>query len=148
VQANEPAVGHWDPMRLEQVVSNLLSNAIKFGEGRPIELTVTSSRDQARLAIRDHGIGVAPERLPHIFERFERGVSSRQYGGLGLGLYIVRSIVEGMGGGVRCEPTPGGGSTFLVDLPHLPHGAPSGPVATPRTRGEDANESLTGEGGV
>jgi signal transduction histidine kinase len=147
VEANEPAVGHWDPMRLEQVTSNLLSNAIKFGGGQPIELTVTSSRDQAQLAIRDHGIGVAPDRVPRIFERFERGVSSRQYGGLGLGLYIVRSIVEGMGGRVRCEPTLGGGSTFLVDLPCLPNGAPSGPIATPRAR-EDASESLTGEGGV
>jgi predicted ATPase/signal transduction histidine kinase/tRNA A-37 threonylcarbamoyl transferase component Bud32 len=146
VEANEPAVGHWDPMRLEQVVSNLLSNAIKFGGGRPIELTVTSSGDQARLAITDHGIGVAPDRVTHIFDRFERGVSSRQYGGLGLGLYIVRSIVEGMGGRVRCEPTPGGGSTFLVDLPCLPNGAPSGPAATPRAR--DASNNLTGEGGV
>jgi predicted ATPase/signal transduction histidine kinase len=147
VEANEPAIGHWDPARLEQVVSNLLSNAIKFGGGRPVELTVTCSGDEARLAIRDHGIGVAPDRVPLIFERFERGVSARQYGGLGLGLYIVRSIVDSMGGLVRCEPTPGGGSTFLVALPRLPSGAPSGPAAAPPAR-EHGSGSLAGEGGV
>ena len=133
VQAGEPAVGHWDPMRLEQVVSNLLSNAIKFGAGRPIEVLVSRAAGEARLAIRDHGIGVPPDRLPYIFERFERGVSTRQYGGLGLGLYIVRSIVESMDGRVRCEAAPGGGSTFHVALP-------CGPVAgragdDPRDRG-------------
>ncbi len=118
VVADEPTVGNWDPMRLEQVVSNLLSNAIKFGAGRPIEVVVSRAGGGARLAVRDHGIGVVPERLPHIFERFERGVSSRQYGGLGLGLYIVRSIVDSMGGDVRFEATPGGGSTFDVTLPY------------------------------
>ncbi|HTB78972.1 MAG TPA: ATP-binding sensor histidine kinase [Polyangiaceae bacterium] len=120
VDMNEAVVGHWDPMRLEQVVSNLLSNALKFGGGHPIELSVTctaSPQADARLAVRDHGIGVDPDRLAHIFERFERGVSTRQYGGLGLGLYIVRSIVDGMGGLVRCEATPGGGATFVVTLP-------------------------------
>jgi predicted ATPase/signal transduction histidine kinase len=116
VEAHEPVEGQWDPMRLEQVASNLLSNAIKFGGGHPIEISVTCTGDQAELAVRDHGIGVAPDRLPHIFDRFERGVSTRQYGGLGLGLYIVRSIVEGMGGRVRWEATPGGGSTFRVTL--------------------------------
>jgi predicted ATPase/signal transduction histidine kinase len=148
VDVNEPTVGHWDPMRLEQVVSNLLSNAIKFGGGHPIELVVTGSQDEARLAIRDHGIGVAPDRLPHIFDRFERGVSSRQYGGLGLGLYIVRTIVETMGGLVRCEPTPGGGSTFLVALPQRPGGPRSEPDAGRPPAGADESHSLTGEHGV
>jgi signal transduction histidine kinase len=145
---NEPTIGHWDPMRLEQVVSNLLSNAIKFGGGHPIELVVTGSRDEARLEIRDHGIGVASDRLPRIFERFERGVSSRQYGGLGLGLYIVRTIVETMGGLVRCEPTPGGGSTFLVALPYLPGGPRSETDAGRSAAGADESRTLTGEPGV
>jgi signal transduction histidine kinase len=117
LHADEAVVGNWDPTRLEQVVSNLLSNAIKFGAARPIEITVSQARGEARLVVRDHGIGVSPERLPHIFERFERGVSTRQYGGLGLGLYIVRSVLEGMGGLVQCDATPGGGSTFVVALP-------------------------------
>jgi signal transduction histidine kinase len=148
IEVNEPAVGRWDPMRLEQVVSNLLSNAIKFGGGHPIELAVTSSRDEARLAIRDHGIGVAPDRLPHIFERFERGVSPRQYGGLGLGLFIVRTIVETMGGRVQCEPTPGGGSTFLVDLPYRPGEPRSEADAGRPPAGADESRRATGEGGV
>ncbi len=103
VRSEAEVVGYWDRARLDQVVSNLLSNAIKFGAGRPIDIAVSQARGEARLTILDHGIGVLPERLPHIFERFERGVSSRQYGGLGLGLYIVRTIVDGLGGQVRCE---------------------------------------------
>jgi predicted ATPase/signal transduction histidine kinase len=136
VEADEAVVGHWDPMRLEQVISNLLSNALKFGGGHPIEVSVTGAQGEAQLAIRDHGIGVAPDRLPYIFERFERGVSTRQYGGLGLGLYIVRSIVDGMGGRVRCDATPGGGSTFVVTLPCAGTGGASGEAAGER-RTED-----------
>jgi predicted ATPase/signal transduction histidine kinase len=144
VDASEPAVGRWDATRLEQVVSNLLSNAIKFGDGRAIEIVVTCAQDEARLAIRDHGIGVPPERLPHIFERFERGVSSRQYGGLGLGLYIVRSIVDSMGGVVRCEPTTGGGSTFIVVLPCRTVGALGRPDGGPPAR--EHGDPIHGDG--
>jgi predicted ATPase/signal transduction histidine kinase len=120
VRASGAVVGSWDRMRLEQVVSNLLSNAVKFGAGKPIEVLVSCSDRRARLEVCDRGIGVPPDRLPYIFERFERGVSSRQYGGLGLGLYIVRSIVESLGGLVRCEASPGEGSIFQVELPCAP----------------------------
>ncbi|HEX4448574.1 MAG TPA: AAA family ATPase [Polyangiaceae bacterium] len=122
----EAVPGVWDRGRLEQVVSNLLSNAVKFGAGRPIEIAVSGSPDRARLAVVDQGIGVPAGRVAHIFDRFERGVSSQQYGGLGLGLYIVRTIVETLGGEVRCEDTPGGGATFLVDLPRERDGQPDG----------------------
>jgi predicted ATPase/signal transduction histidine kinase len=126
---DEAVVGSWDRMRLEQVVSNLLSNAIKFGAGKPIAVTVSRTGGQARLDVTDQGIGVPADRLPHIFDRFERGVSSRQYGGLGLGLYIVRSIVESLGGRVGCEAAPGTGSTFCVDLPCEPEiNPPGGPI--------------------
>ncbi len=135
VEATEPATGHWDPMRLEQVVSNLLSNAIKFGAGGPIRLVVSSTNAEARLAVRDQGIGVPPERVLRIFERFERGVSSRQYGGLGLGLYIVRTIVEGMGGRVACEANADGGTTFHVVLPRA--GASRGRDERAAARGEE-----------
>ena len=124
VRADLHVIGQWDRTRLEQVVSNLLSNAVKFGAGRPIEVDVCWLGNEARLAVRDHGIGVPPERLPYIFDRFERAVSARQYGGLGLGLYIVRSIVETLGGHVRCESILGSGSTFHVALPSSPD-APS-----------------------
>jgi signal transduction histidine kinase len=128
--ADGSVVGRWDRTRLEQVVANLLSNAIKFGAGRPIELTVRRVGGQARLAVIDHGIGVPPDREARIFERFERGVSSRQYGGLGLGLYIVRSIVERLGGEVGVDATYGGGSTFHVELPcEPPEDARLGPTA-------------------
>ena len=73
--------------------------------------------DRARLVVRDQGIGIAPEHLSRIFERFERAVSAHNYGGLGLGLYIVRQIVEAHGGAIHVTSTPGEGSTFVVDLP-------------------------------
>jgi signal transduction histidine kinase len=71
----------------------------------------------ARLAVRDHGIGIAPEQRGRIFGRFERAVSERHYGGLGLGLYISRRIVEDHGGSIRCESQPGAGATFTIELP-------------------------------
>jgi PAS domain S-box-containing protein len=113
-----PVVGRWDRLRLEQVLTNLLSNAIKYGAGKPIHLHVEQGDDgRARLRIRDEGIGIHPEALGRIFNRFERAVSERHYGGLGLGLYVTRQIVEAMGGMVKAESTPGQGATFTVELP-------------------------------
>ncbi|MCY1061504.1 AAA family ATPase [Nannocystis sp. SCPEA4] len=128
VEGETPVVGRWDRSRIEQVISNILSNAAKFGAGAPIEVAVTGEGDVARLTIKDHGIGIDPARLPRIFERFERGVSAQSYGGLGLGLYIARRIVESHGGSIRVASTPGEGSTFTVELPcarpSLPDGGP------------------------
>src|SRR6266849_955407 len=84
---DRPVLGRWDRLRLEQVVANLLSNAAKFGQGKPVMIAVEKTADTARLVVEDHGIGIPPEHLSKIFERFERAVSSREYGGLGLGLY-------------------------------------------------------------
>jgi len=113
-----PVIGCWDRSKLEQIATNILSNAMKFGAGKPIEITVEEApTGTGRLVITDHGIGIPPERLPRIFERFERAVSARAYGGLGLGLYIVRSIVEALGGTVRADSLLGSGSTFTVELP-------------------------------
>jgi signal transduction histidine kinase len=110
-------IGEWDRFRLEQVVTNLLSNAIKFGLGEPIEVAASSSGERARLSVRDHGVGVEPSARERIFDAFERNVSARHYGGLGIGLHIVKTIVAGMGGSVRVESKPGAGSTFIVELP-------------------------------
>jgi PAS domain S-box-containing protein len=110
-------VGKWDRMRLDELLSALLANAIKFGLGRPIEVRVSCVEGRAELSVLDHGIGVAPEAVERIFDPFQRDVSVRQYGGVGLGLYIVRTIAEGLGGSVAVGPTPGGGATFLVRLP-------------------------------
>ncbi|HEX6863485.1 MAG TPA: ATP-binding protein, partial [Thermoanaerobaculia bacterium] len=117
LQADSPIIGRWDRTRLEQVLTNLLSNAIKFGNRKPVELSVTANDGLALLTVRDHGIGIAPDRLPHIFERFERAVSVREYGGLGLGLYIVHELVSALGGSVHVESTPGAGTCFTVFLP-------------------------------
>lgn len=111
-------VGRWDPMRLEQVVTNLVSNALKYGDRKPVELRVGRGADgSARLEVRDHGIGVAPEDQARIFERFERAVDDRNFGGFGLGLWIVRQLVEAHGGAVTVESARGEGATFVVDLP-------------------------------
>ncbi|NTX67243.1 DUF4118 domain-containing protein [Myxococcus sp. CA051A] len=110
-------IGRWDRLRLEQVVTNLIDNAVKYGSGKPIQLSLEQGPTRARLRVRDQGIGIAPEHLPRLFGRFERAVSERHYGGLGLGLYITRTLVEAMGGRVRVESEQGRGSTFTVDLP-------------------------------
>jgi predicted ATPase/signal transduction histidine kinase len=112
-----PIRGRWDATRLAQVLLNLLSNALKFGAGKPITVAAGVEDGTAWLCIRDAGIGIAPERLPHIFERFERAVSVRAYGGLGLGLHLVRAIIDALGGTIRVESTLGAGTTFTVELP-------------------------------
>lgn len=112
-----PASGRWDRLRLEQVVTNLLTNAMKFGRGRPIEISVEAETHAARLRVRDHGIGIDPAALGRIFDRFERAVSTRSYGGLGLGLYITRQIVAAHGGTIEVQSQPGQGATFTVTLP-------------------------------
>jgi signal transduction histidine kinase len=117
LHAPEPVFGRWDRLRVEQVVTNLLSNALKYGPGRPVVVRVEEDGERARLTVQDHGIGIAEEDLARIFERFERAVSDRHYGGLGLGLYITRQIVEAFGGTVRVSSTPGEGSTFTLELP-------------------------------
>jgi signal transduction histidine kinase len=116
-QLAERVMGQWDPIRLEQVISNLLSNAIKYGAGHPIEVTLTVDQQTACLVVRDHGIGIAAPDLARVFGRFERAVSARHYGGLGLGLFITKQIVEAHGGKVHVDSEIGQGSRFVVHLP-------------------------------
>jgi signal transduction histidine kinase len=120
VTAQPGVVGEWDRFRIEQLAGNLLSNAIKFGLGQPIEVTASSARGRARLVVRDHGIGIDPAGRERIFLPFERAVSIRNYGGLGLGLHIVSTTVRAMGGSVAVESELGAGATFVVDLPLRP----------------------------
>ncbi|MFL5354030.1 MASE1 domain-containing protein [Archangium sp.] len=110
-------MGEWDRVRLEQALVNLLGNAMKFGAGHPIDLEVSEHQGVARLRVRDHGIGVAPEAMERIFGRFERAVSSSEYGGLGLGLFLTREIVAAHGGSIQAESGPGEGTTFTLELP-------------------------------
>ncbi|WP_375745990.1 ATP-binding protein [Corallococcus interemptor] len=124
LHADTAMPGVWDRSRLDQIVTNLLSNAIKYGEGRPIEVRVAGDAVTARLEVRDQGIGIPAERHTRIFRAFERAVSSRHYGGLGLGLHIVNQLVERLGGSVRVESEAGQGATFTVELPRQgPHAA-------------------------
>lgn len=111
------AHGHWDRLRLDQVLTNLVSNAMKYGEGNPVQVALSSTEAHVRLDVRDAGIGIAPEHLPRLFHRFERAVSGRDYNGVGLGLWIVREVVEAMGGHVTVSSELGVGSTFTVVLP-------------------------------
>ena len=110
-----------DPDRLQQVAWNLLSNAIKFTpEGGTVGVQLRRAGAHVEIEITDSGDGISPEFLPHVFERFRQGDtgSRRRYGGLGLGLAIVRHIVELHGGTVTAESGgQGQGSTFRVLLP-------------------------------
>jgi signal transduction histidine kinase len=116
-----PVRGFWDRLRISQVVTNLLSNAVKYGGGKPVDVEFGPREDgRAFFLVRDRGIGIDPADQPQIFERFERAVSSRNYGGLGLGLYIVKRIVEAHGGTIRVESNPGEGAAFVVELPLRP----------------------------
>ncbi|QRK13810.1 sensor histidine kinase [Archangium violaceum] len=99
-----------------------LSNALKHGAGRPVRIHVTKEGQRARVTVRDEGIGIAPEHLPRVFDRFARGVSERHYGGLGLGLYMTRRSIEALGGTVGVESRPGEGALFTVELPLRPPG--------------------------
>ena len=114
------ALGAWDRSRIEQVFMNLLSNAIKYGAGQPIDVEVFESGERCVVKVVDHGMGVPQADLERIFGRFERAVSSLNYGGLGLGLFITRRIVEAHGGTVSAQPTPAAGATFVVTLPKQP----------------------------
>ena len=110
-----------DPERIQQIVNNLMSNAVKFTEeGGEISVTLDKTGDEARLAVRDNGQGIAPEFLPRVFERYKQANNSttNRKGGLGLGLAIVKHLTELHGGSITAESDGvGKGSTFTVRLP-------------------------------
>jgi signal transduction histidine kinase len=108
-----------DPLRLGQVVTNLLDNAVKYSpEGTSIEVKVSgTSNDVVQFAVRDHGMGIAPARRGHIFERYYRADDENYRSGMGLGLYICRQIVELHGGSIWAEFPDDGGTRIVVTLP-------------------------------
>ncbi len=112
-----PVPGRGDPVALARVVDKLLSNAIRFGEGRPIDIAVTEGATTASIVVHDRGIGIPPDRIAAMFDRFERGVSERNYPGLGIGLYIARSLVKAMGGSILVTSSASDGTAFTVELP-------------------------------
>jgi predicted ATPase/signal transduction histidine kinase len=117
VAAAAGIIGNWDGSRLDQVVTNLFANAVKFGAGKPIAIRVDRRDQTALLIVKDEGIGIDRQQQERIFERFERAVSPRNFGGLGLGLYVCRRFVDAHGGTIRVSSEPGEGSVFSVELP-------------------------------
>jgi signal transduction histidine kinase len=119
VSADESVIARLDSVRFDQVVTNLISNAVKYGAGKPIEVRIhhDHSADIAHLEVIDGGPGIAPEMRQKIFEPFQRATSTEPIPGLGLGLYVVKLIVDGHGGRVAVDSEPGHGARFVVDLP-------------------------------
>jgi PAS domain S-box-containing protein len=112
-----PVWAQWDGRRVEQVLSNLLANALKYAPGQEVTLGLEAVANQVRLWVQDSGPGIAPEKQASLFERFERAGASPSVGGLGLGLFIARRIVEAHQGKIWVESAPGQGARFLVQLP-------------------------------
>jgi PAS domain S-box-containing protein len=112
--------GLWDRIRMEQVIMNLMSNALKYGVGFPIDVTLEKRGNYIVLEVGDRGPGMADEDLIRIFDRFERAAAARQYGGLGVGLYVAREVVSAHGGHVSAHNRPEGGAAFRVTLPFVP----------------------------
>ena len=113
-------IGEWDASRIDQVASNLIVNALRYGKGTPVRVSVRAAEDAARMIVRDEGIGVAADQKEKIFERFGRAVSSSNYGGLGLGLWIAKQVVDAHDGAIDVDSEPGRGATFTVTLPLVP----------------------------
>ncbi|RKH69350.1 PAS domain S-box protein [Corallococcus interemptor] len=122
VHAHDAAPGHWDRQRLDRVLTNLVSNALKFGRGQPVEVHVNVDEDshRVRMSVRDHGAGIPVDAQQRLFTRFERVTTDSRAPGFGLGLYIVRQLVEAHGGTIHVHSRPGEGSEFTVELPFTP----------------------------
>ena len=126
VRAPSGALALVDPLRLEQVVRNLVDNAIRYSpDGGPITIEVEKSREAGvvTIAVSDRGLGIPPEHQGRIFDRFHQAHPERGMGGMGLGLYISRQIVELHGGRIEAEYPEQGGTRMVVTLPI---GAPAG----------------------
>ncbi|WP_283180380.1 MULTISPECIES: hybrid sensor histidine kinase/response regulator [unclassified Pseudomonas] len=117
LEAEQPVVGSWDEFRIEQVISNLLTNALRYGAKSPITVKVYSEGGQARVEVRDLGIGIGEENQKRIFQQFERVTAKHAVAGLGLGLFISEQIVAAHGGSITVESRIGEGALFRVCLP-------------------------------
>jgi signal transduction histidine kinase len=117
LEAEQPVVGSWDEFRVEQVISNLLTNALRYGAKSPITVKVYSESGQARVEVRDLGIGISEENQRRIFQQFERVTAKHAVAGLGLGLFISEQIVAAHGGSITVESRIGEGALFRVCLP-------------------------------
>lgn len=112
--------GDWDPSRIEQVIENLLGNALKYAPGHPIQISTSRAGKVVRLAVRDRGPGIPSDQRDVIFDRYVRASTERSIGGLGLGLYIAKQLVEAHGGTIDVHSKPGDGAEFVIELPAAP----------------------------
>ncbi len=117
IKSSGPIIGKWDPERIEQVILNLLNNAVKFGKGLPIEISLGQDKGQVTIDIKDSGIGIELSEQEKIFAEFGRGVTTNEYTGLGLGLFITKQIVDAHGGHIEVQSDVDEGSLFRVTLP-------------------------------
>ncbi|MBD0679975.1 MULTISPECIES: hybrid sensor histidine kinase/response regulator [Pseudomonas] len=117
LDAEQSVMGDWDEFRIEQVISNLLTNALRYGAKSPIHLKVYSENGEARVEVRDFGIGISEENQQRIFQQFERVSANHVATGLGLGLFISEQIVAAHGGTITVESRIGEGALFRVCLP-------------------------------
>jgi hypothetical protein len=114
---DDSVVGNFDPMRMAQVLTNLISNAVKYGNKTPIECSLRSIDGFAEIQVKDHGLGIPPEKQSSIFERFERATHDSGISGLGLGLYITRQILEAHGGSIAVQSVVNQGTVFTARVP-------------------------------
>jgi signal transduction histidine kinase len=117
LDAPEFLVGFWDRLRLWQILQNLVVNALTYGEGKPISMTIERAANQARITIQDGGPGMSLDDRQRAFEPFQRGAAPGNTAGHGLGLWIVNSLCEMLGGQVSVSGGPGVGCRFTVCLP-------------------------------
>ena len=117
LDADHPVIGNWDEFRIEQVISNLITNALRYGAKSPISVKVYSQGAEARVEVRDLGIGISEENQKRIFLQFERVTAKHAVAGLGLGLFISEQIVTAHGGSITVESRIGEGALFRVCLP-------------------------------
>jgi PAS domain S-box-containing protein len=120
LRVNDCPTGEWDRMRLDRVLTNLVSNALKFGRGQPVEVHVHGDAHHARITVKDRGIGIPTEAQQRLFGRFQRLHAGGRHPGTGLGLYIVRQLLEAHGGSIHVQSRPGEGSEFTFELPRNP----------------------------
>jgi PAS domain S-box-containing protein len=117
VRSPGPLQGSWDRLRIEQVVTNILVNALKYAAGTPVDIVLGGNEQEVMIRIADGGPGIPESEWERIFRRFERAAPMRNFGGLGLGLYVARQIVEAHGGTIDLAPGRARGAEFVIKLP-------------------------------